>query len=110
MSGLWFTGAVIALEPLPIVTYILVRATARGPRNALAFVSGWTVSLLAMLGISALLTGGSGLQRDTAPSTTTIVVQLVVGLGLLVAAFVRCRRHPRTPLAHDPPTRYPRLP
>jgi threonine/homoserine/homoserine lactone efflux protein len=74
----------IALSPLPVAAVILMLFSAKARSNGVAFIIGW-VAGLAIVGAAVLAFGGAA-GTATAPSTLSIVIQLLLGLLLLVAA------------------------
>ena len=95
MGDLLLLGVVIALEPLPIIGFILVLSTPRGPRNGLGFIGGWVVCLAAIIVAAAALDGGKPLKSGSAPSTAAAAVTIALGVGL--GAYAAWKHlHPRT--------------
>ncbi len=85
-------GLVIAIEPLPIIGFILVLGTDRGARNGAAFIAAWVACLVAIIIATLALTGGAPPHEGTAPANLVAVIYLVIGAFLLgVAARVRQR-------------------
>jgi hypothetical protein len=95
VGDLLLLGVVIALEPLPIIAFILVLSTPRGPRNGLGFIGGWVVCLAAIIVAAAALDGGKPLKSGSAPSTAAAAVTIALGVGL--GAYAAWKHlHPRT--------------
>jgi len=90
-------GVVIAIEPLPVIGFILVLSTDRGPRNGAAFLAAWLACLIAIVVATLVVTGGQPPSRATAPATATAVANLVLGLLLGVVAWRVHRRPPDRP-------------
>jgi len=92
-------GIVIAIEPIPLTAIILVLSTDRGVRNGLGFVFGWMASIIAVVGVTLLLTGGAPPKPATAPSTAILIARIVVGLGLIALGLRQRARQgrPRKP-------------
>lgn len=80
----------IALSPFPIVAVILMLFSARAKTNGLAFVAGWIVGLL-LVGGAILVLGAGSTGTPSEPSQTSLVVQALLGLLLLAAAFKQYR-------------------
>jgi hypothetical protein len=80
----------IALSPFPIVAVILMLFSARAKTNGLAFVAGWVVGLL-LVGGAILVLGAGSTGTPSEPSQTSLVVQALLGLLLLAAAFKQYR-------------------
>jgi len=90
-------GVVIAIEPLPIIAFILVLSTERGVRNGWAFIVGWLVCLLAIVSATLALTGGKPPKPSTAPATFTYVLDILIGVVLLGIAVYVQRLDPSRP-------------
>ncbi|MGZ4708736.1 MAG: GAP family protein, partial [Acidimicrobiales bacterium] len=93
MNDLLLYALIITLEPLPIVAFILVLSTDGGARNGAGFIVGWVACLLVMIGATLALTGGEPLASSSAPATATLVVQVLLGLGLVGYGAYK-QRHP----------------
>ena len=94
-------GLTIACEPLPLTGYLLLLSSAGGTRKGLGFVIGWVVTLIGMVVITLALTGGKPVQQGTIPSTSALVVKILLGILLLWLAW-RQRQHrgrPKSPPA-----------
>jgi hypothetical protein len=94
LTTLVVLGLVIAVEPLPVIGFILVLSTPRGRANGFAFVLAWVATIAAIAaGVVALADtwspSGGGTQGQVGYS-----LQLVAGLVLLVLWRVRARRPP----------------
>src|SRR4051794_29874069 len=94
-------GLTIALEPLPLSAYLLVLSSAGGTRKGLGFLLGWTGTLIAVVVLTLVLTGGKPLRPGTVPSTAALVVKILLGLGLLGLAW---RQHARRGQPKSPPS------
>ena len=95
-------GLVMAVEPLPVIGFILVLSTPRGRPNGFAFLLGWVATMVAIAaGVVALDgtwdTGGGGSKQQLG-----YAIQLVAGLALLALWRVR-RRRPAPSAAPAPP-------
>jgi len=90
-------GVVIAIEPLPIIGFIIVLSTERGVRNGWAFIVGWFVCLAGIVAATLALTGGKPPKPTTAPATFTYVVDILIGLFLLGVAVYVQRLDPSRP-------------
>ena len=82
----------IALEPIPLTTFILILTSARGVRKGAAFILGWLASLAIVVALTVLATGNHPPKPHTTPSTTAIVIKLVIGLVLIAIAVRRRKR------------------
>jgi len=90
-------GIVIAIEPLPIIGFIIVLSTERGIRNGWAFIVGWLVCLAVIVAGTIALTGGKPPAPKSAPATFTYVVEVLLGVILLGTAVYVQRLDPNRP-------------
>lgn len=84
-------GIIIALEPLPNISFILVLSSRARTRAGWAFLAGWAGSLLAVVTITMIFTGEANDRRASVPSTAMCVVQLLLGALLIVVGLRRMR-------------------
>ena len=90
------TAVGVALSPIPIVAVILMLFTARARTNSIAFVAGWILGLAVVGGVVLALGSSIDLgSGDDEASTTTGVIKLVLGLGLLALAYRNWSGRPR---------------
>ncbi|MFF3501696.1 GAP family protein [Streptomyces sp. NPDC003247] len=99
----------ITLDPLPVMAFVLVVASARGVWKGLAFILGWLACFVAVIALVLSLTGGQPPPPRSPPSTAALVAKLVIGLSLVLYAAYRRRRSARertpggvTPAAPQP--------
>jgi Sap, sulfolipid-1-addressing protein len=86
-------GLAIALEPLPLTAYLLMLSSDGGTRKGLGFLVGWVATLVGVLVLTLVVTGGKPPKSGSAPSTASLVVKIVLGAGLLWVAWrQRARR------------------
>jgi hypothetical protein len=85
-------GLTIALSPISVVAMILLIATERGAAKGAAFLVGWVLSLLVIIGGTIALTGGQPPRQKTAPGTGASIATIVVGVILLGVALRAERR------------------
>jgi threonine/homoserine/homoserine lactone efflux protein len=85
-------GLVITLEPIPLTAFILVLASKNGVRKGAAFIFGWLVSLAIVVAITLLLTGNNPPRSNTAPSLAALAVKILIGVVLLIIAWLRWRK------------------
>jgi hypothetical protein len=88
-------GLVIALEPIPLTTFILVLASKGGVRKGAAFIFGWLVSLAAVIAATVLLTGNSPPKPNSPPSLAALAAKLAIGVALVLIAVRQRRRMAR---------------
>jgi len=85
------TAIVIAIEPLPIVGFILVVSTERGVRNGAAYIAAWLGTIIAILLGTVLLTGGEPLKTESVPGQAMLIGYVVIGIACLGLALRRSR-------------------
>jgi hypothetical protein len=93
----------IALSPLPIAAVILMLLTARAGSNALAFLFGWIVGIVAVSLVVFVLPGVE--TESGEPTSMSGYVRLTFGVALLVLAARQWRTRP----APGAETNIPRL-
>lgn len=89
---LFLIGLVVTLEPIPLSAFILLLAAERGLLKGLGFVLGWLATLVAIVALIVVVTGGKPLIPQSSPSTAALVVKLIAGLVLIWIAERRRRR------------------
>jgi hypothetical protein len=80
---------VVTLEPIPLTAMILLLATEGGLWKGLGYVLGWMVTLVAIVAITVLVTGGKPLIPNSNPSTGALVVKLAAGVVLVFIGYRR---------------------
>jgi hypothetical protein len=92
---------VVTLEPIPITGFIIVLSARQGTFKGAAFILGWLLSLVVVIAITLLATGGKPPRPSTAPSTAVLAVKIALGVALIVIAFHRRRQtgRPKKPAA-----------
>ena len=96
---LMLIGLGIALEPFPLIAFILILSTKKGTWKGLAFILGWLACLVAVIAAVILTTGGKPPKPQTAPSTAALAIKLTLGIVLILLAVRQRRRmgRPRKP-------------
>lgn len=89
-------GAAIALEPIPLIGYILLRGTEGGNWKGYGFIAGWLLTLVLIIVLMMAVTGGKPLKQGSTPSTSTLVIKIILGCGLLVVAWRQRARRGRS--------------
>jgi Sap, sulfolipid-1-addressing protein len=84
-------GLAIAVDPLPLVPFILILGAEKGVRKGLAFLLAWMACLVAVIAVIVLLTGGKPPQPQSATSTAALVVKALLG-AVLIGVGIRQRR------------------
>ena len=68
---------------------ILLLATERGLLKGLGYVLGWMVTLVVIVAVTVLVTGGKPLIPHSNPSTGALAVKLSIGVVLVFIAYRR---------------------
>ena len=89
---LFLIGLVVTLEPIPLTAMILLLAAERGLMKGLGFTLGWLLTLVGIVALTVLVTGGKPLIPQSAPSTGALALKLAIGVVLVVVAYRRNRR------------------
>jgi Sap, sulfolipid-1-addressing protein len=89
---LFLIGLVVTLEPIPLSAMILLLAAERGIMKGLGFTLGWLMTLVGIVALTVLVTGGKPLIPQSAPSTASLVIKLTIGVVLVFIAYRRRRR------------------
>ena len=79
----------VTLEPIPLTAMILLLATERGLLKGLGYVLGWMVTLVVIVAVTVLVTGGKPLIPHSNPSTAALAVKLSIGVVLVFVAYRR---------------------
>lgn len=101
-AQLLLLGLAIALEPLPLASYIVLLSQPRGTRNGAGFIAGWLITVIVIVIGVEFLTGGKPLERDSTPTTLVLIAQIILGVLLLWLAWWQHLR-PRRPQKPSPP-------
>ena len=86
---LFLIGLVVTLEPIPLTAMILLLAADGGLLKGLGYVLGWLVTLVAIVALTVVVTGGKPLLPNTAPSTAALAVKLAIGAVLVLIGYRR---------------------
>jgi hypothetical protein len=89
LLDLLLIGLVVTLEPIPLTAMILLLATEGGLLKGLGYVLGWMVTLVGIVAIVVLVTGGKPLIPHSNPSTAALAVKLSIGVVLVFIAYRR---------------------
>jgi Sap, sulfolipid-1-addressing protein len=84
---LFVIGLGVAIEPFPILAFILILASDRGLKKGLGFLFGWVLSLVVVIALVLLVTHGTPPTKNSAPSIAIVVAKIVLGVGLIVWAL-----------------------
>jgi hypothetical protein len=84
----------VAISVIPIIAVIMMLFSARAKVNSILFNLGWVLAMAAigLVGIFAL--GGADYSADSGPSTSSFVVQLVLGVLFFGLALRKWRKKP----------------
>jgi Sap, sulfolipid-1-addressing protein len=85
----------IALQPFRLSAFILILSTEGGTKKGSGFILGWLASLVLVIAVVVLITGGKPVRFRTVPSTGALVIRLALGIALIVFAAVQWRRRNR---------------
>ena len=96
-------GLAIAIDPIPLTTFMVVLPAKRGVKKGAAFVSGWLVSLAIVVAATVLATGNNPPRPYTSPATTALAVRIAIGVVLIAAAIREWRRMRRPKKQKKPP-------
>ena len=94
-------GLAIALDPLPLMAFLIVLPSKRGVRKGAAFVFGWLASL--GIAVTVLATGDNPPKPNTAPSLADLAVKIAIGVSLVAIAVRQRRRMGRPKKPKKPP-------
>ncbi len=89
LLDLFLIGLVVTLEPIPITAMILLLAAEGGLLKGLGYVIGWLVTLVAIVALTIVVTGGKPLIPNSNPSTGALALKLAIGVVLVVIAYHR---------------------
>jgi threonine/homoserine/homoserine lactone efflux protein len=89
LLDLFLIGLVVTLEPIPLTAMILLLATEGGLLKGLGYVLGWMVTLVAIVAVTVLVTGGKPLIPNSNPSTGALAVKLAAGAVLVFIGYRR---------------------
>ncbi|MER6262409.1 MULTISPECIES: GAP family protein [unclassified Streptomyces] len=82
----------ITLDPLPVMAFVLVVASANGVWKGLVFILGWLACFVAVIALVLGLTGGQPPPPRSPPSTAALAAKLLIGVSLVVYGERRRRR------------------
>jgi hypothetical protein len=92
LTTLLVLAVTAAASPFSLVSFSLVLATDRGPRNGVAFIVGWIVTVW-LIGVAASVFGAEASPRSSnAVGKWTLAFELALGVVLLALWFRRRRR------------------
>jgi threonine/homoserine/homoserine lactone efflux protein len=89
LLDLFLIGLVVTLEPIPLTAMILLLAAERGIMKGLGFTLGWLLTLVGIVALTVLVTGGKPLIPQSAPSTGALTLKLLIGIVLVFIGYRR---------------------
>jgi hypothetical protein len=92
MLTLILIGVAIALDPLPLMAFIVVLPSERGARKGAAFVFGWLASMAVVVTVTIVATGNNPPKPDTVPSLASLAIKIALGVFLVRVGIRRGRR------------------
>ena len=98
-------GLAIALDPLPLTSFVVVLPSKRGVLKGAAFLFGWLVSLAIVVAVTVVATGNNPPKPNTVPSLASLAVKIAIGT-LLVWLAIRQRRRMRGPKKPKKPPKW----
>ena len=96
-------GLAVALDPLPLTSFVVVLPSRRGVRKGAAFVFGWLVSLAIVVAVTVIATGNNPPKPNTVPSLASLAVKIAIGAVLVLLAIRQRRRMGRPKKPKKPP-------
>lgn len=92
-------GVAIALDPLPLTTFLIILPSKRGVTKGATFILGWLASLAVVIAVTVLATGNSPPKPSTAPSLGALAAKILIGVVLVgfAARRHRTRGRPKKP-------------
>jgi Sap, sulfolipid-1-addressing protein len=96
-------GLAVALDPLPLMAFLVVLPSRRGTIKGAAYVFGWLVSLGIVVALTVAATGNSPPRPATAPSVAALAVKIAIGAVLVVIAVRHIQARGRPKKAKKPP-------
>jgi len=85
----------IAFQPFRLSAFILILSTKDGTKKGLGFILGWLTSLVLVISVVVLITGGGPVRLLTVPSTVVLIIKLALGIALIVFAAMQWRQRNR---------------
>jgi threonine/homoserine/homoserine lactone efflux protein len=89
LLDLFLIGLVVTLEPIPLTAMILLLAAERGIMKGLGFTLGWLLTLVGIVALTVVVTGGKPLIPQSAPSTAALTLKLAIGIVLVFTGYRR---------------------
>lgn len=103
LGDIFLYGLGIAIGPLPILVVVLLLTGNRGQRKSLAYLLGWLLGLVLLVGFVVWVVGNYDFKEGGEPSLVMSWARIGAGVVLLAFAVVSWWRRP-------PPYTIPELP
>jgi len=84
----------IAINPASIVAAILLLTSNQGHAKGLAYLAGWLIGLMTLVFAMVLLVNSVSYRRFATSNDFTSWLMLLIGLTLLLMAYIQWRRRP----------------
>ena len=98
-------GLAVALDPLPLTSFVVMLPSKRGVRKGAAYLFGWLVSLAVVVAVTVIATGNNPPKPNTVPSLASLAVKIAIG-AVLVWIAIRQRRRMRGPKKPKKPPKW----
>ena len=92
--SLFVLAVTAAASPFSLVAFSLVLATDRGPRNGIAFICGWIVTVTLIGVFVSILGSGIEFEKSNTAGKWTLALELALGVVLIVV-WARRRFRPQ---------------
>ncbi len=90
----------VAISPVPVIAVILMLFSRSATVNSLSFLFGW---LLGLMGAGLIVLALGLTASDGAPSTTSGVIKIVIGLLFAGLAVKQWKSRPKAGVTPEPP-------
>jgi hypothetical protein len=104
LFNVFLIAVAIAVEPIPLATYLVLLPSKRGVVKGAAFLFGWMASLAIVVAVTVSATGNNPPKSKTVPSLGALAVKIAIGAVLV---FIAIRRR-RTMGQPKPPKKPPK--
>lgn len=85
----------VGFNPFAIIAAILLVLSPKSRANGPAFLVGWLVGMIVVVGLAVLVTSPDDISgEDGDPASTSYVIEVVVGLLLLLLAYRTWKKRP----------------
>jgi len=84
----------IAINPASIVAVILLLTRNQGQAKGVAYLAGWLVGVMTLVFAMGLLVNSLNYRRSIPPGQFTTWVLLIVGITLMLMAYIQWRQRP----------------